>query len=263
MMHFDDSGKYVELDKDGETKPQEPQGASLTKGSSGDSYQNQLPDNDPAKKQQPEQDNWEKVDDKKNYYKSVRKYSDDELENETGEYFENETTQKTAPNAFKDKADMIEKMKNAKPVYLSSEEMENMNNTDMGEILQSDNPKQTAKDLADEYGKDISWQYKSIENNEKVPAPIALKDKNGEYHLLAGNTRAMAFTAAGKKLPIKVIDYDGEFQWQENESINEIAGTEVKCEKCNHSWDIEEDDTEKYLCHSCGWSFLQSHSCAG
>jgi GNAT superfamily N-acetyltransferase len=37
------------------------------------------------------------------------------------------------------------------------------------------------------------------------------------------------------------------------ESINEIAGTEVKCEKCNHSWEIESEDTEKYLCHSCGW----------
>jgi GNAT superfamily N-acetyltransferase len=248
----DDSGKYKELGKGGETKPQEPQGKSLTKGSAGKSYIKQLPDKDPAKKQ-PEQDNWEKVDDKKNYYKSVRKYTDKELENETGEYFENETTQKTAPNAFKDKADMIEKMKNAKPVYLSSEEMENMNNTDMGGILNSENPKQTAQDLADEYGKDISWQYKSIEKNEKVPAPIALRDKNGDYHLLAGNTRAMAFTAAGKKLPIKVIDYDGEFQWQENESINEIAGTEVKCEKCNHSWEIESEDTEKYLCHSCGW----------
>jgi GNAT superfamily N-acetyltransferase len=37
------------------------------------------------------------------------------------------------------------------------------------------------------------------------------------------------------------------------ESINEIAGTEVKCEKCNHYWEIESEDTEKYLCHSCGW----------
>ena len=33
----------------------------------------------------------------------------------------------------------------------------------------------------------------------------------------------------------------------------EVAGTAVKCEKCNHSWDIESEDTEKYLCHSCGW----------
>ena len=35
--------------------------------------------------------------------------------------------------------------------------------------------------------------------------------------------------------------------------ISELAGTEVKCEKCNHSWEIESDDSEKYLCHSCGW----------
>src|SRR5210317_746461 len=193
------------------------------------------PDVDKVKKQQskeePKQDNWEKVDDKNNYYKSVRKYTDEELEDETGEYYENETTMKTAPNAFKDKADMIEKMKNAKPVYLSSEEMENMNNTDMGDILNSDNPKQTAKERADEYGKDISWQYGSMEKNEKVPAPIALRDKNGEYHLVAGNTRAMAFTAAGKKLPIKVIDYDGEFQYQneKNESvINEIPMADLQ-----------------------------------
>ena len=35
--------------------------------------------------------------------------------------------------------------------------------------------------------------------------------------------------------------------------ISELAGTEVKCEKCNHQWEIESEDNEKYLCHSCGW----------
>ena len=35
--------------------------------------------------------------------------------------------------------------------------------------------------------------------------------------------------------------------------ISELAGTAVKCEKCNHQWEIESDDDEKYLCHSCGW----------
>jgi hypothetical protein len=29
--------------------------------------------------------------------------------------------------------------------------------------------------------------------------------------------------------------------------ITELAGTAVKCEKCNHSWDIESEDDEKYL----------------
>jgi hypothetical protein len=313
-----DGDSFRPIKKDDEEQSKDPK--AVVKGK-------KMYSHSPDIENKPEQDNWEKVDDKNNYYKSVRKYTDKELEDETGEYFENETTQKTAPNAFKDKADMIEKMKNAKPVYLSSEEMENMNNTDMGDILNSDNPKQTAKERADEYGKDISWQYGSMEKNEKVPAPIALRDKNGEYHLVAGNTRAMAFTAAGKKLPIKVIDYDGEFQYNESisesnwpksklstqhnkdfdhhlnyrlskkfkgnfevigfdlyhdgkklftidkrdtynsvirktlrslkESINEIAGTEVQCEKCNHSWEIESEDTEKYLCHSCGWDSQQ------
>ena len=35
--------------------------------------------------------------------------------------------------------------------------------------------------------------------------------------------------------------------------IAEIAGTEVQCEKCNHQWEIESDDDEKYLCHNCGY----------
>lgn len=39
--------------------------------------------------------------------------------------------------------------------------------------------------------------------------------------------------------------------------IAELAGTSVKCEKCNHSWEIESEDTEKYLCHSCGWDSQQ------
>jgi len=39
--------------------------------------------------------------------------------------------------------------------------------------------------------------------------------------------------------------------------IAELAGTAVRCEKCNHSWEIELEDTEKYLCHSCGWDSQQ------
>ena len=35
--------------------------------------------------------------------------------------------------------------------------------------------------------------------------------------------------------------------------MQNFTGTFVKCEKCNHSWDIESEDNEKYLYHSCGW----------
>ena len=40
--------------------------------------------------------------------------------------------------------------------------------------------------------------------------------------------------------------------------IAEIAGTEVQCEKCNHQWEIESDDDEKYLCHNCGYDSHKS-----
>ena len=43
------------------------------------------------------------------------------------------------------------------------------------------------------------------------------------------------------------------FRLMKEHYIAELAGTEVKCEKCNHQWKIESDDDEKYLCHSCGY----------
>ena len=43
------------------------------------------------------------------------------------------------------------------------------------------------------------------------------------------------------------------FRYMNESFIVELAGTAIKCEKCNHSWEIEADDKEKYLCHSCGW----------
>ena len=42
-------------------------------------------------------------------------------------------------------------------------------------------------------------------------------------------------------------------EWLKKDSFQNSQGTEVKCEKCNHQWEIESDDSEKYLCHSCGW----------
>ena len=171
------------------------------------------------------QDNWERIDDKSNRVKS-KDYTDEQYEDETGEYFENDKTMKTIPNLFKDKNDMIDKMKSARSVYLSSNKMEFMDNTDVGDILKSDNALELGKQRAKEYGKDWNRLEKAINSGNPVPPPIAVKDKNGDYYLLAGNTRLMSYTASGKKLPIKVIDYDGEFQY--NESIHECIAFSKK-----------------------------------
>jgi hypothetical protein len=39
--------------------------------------------------------------------------------------------------------------------------------------------------------------------------------------------------------------------------IVELAGTEIKCEICNHQWELEVKDEHPYLCHSCGWDSQQ------
>ena len=172
-------------------------------------------------------DGWEILDDERAKVKTIRDYSREEYSAETGEYFDNEVTKKIAPNAFKDEVDMIYKMKAADPIYLSAEEMQNMNNTDVGDILSASEEGgmqgmyDLGKERATEYGKDWDRLVIGIKSNSQVPSPIALRDLNGDLHLLAGNTRLMSFTAFGKKLPIKVIDYDGEFDYNQSEGINE------------------------------------------
>ena len=99
------------------------------------------------------QDNWEKLDDKSNRVK-VGNYTDEQYKEETGEYFDNKKTMEVVPNAFKDKNDMIKKMKSARSVYLKSNKMEFMDNTDVGDILKSDNALELGKQKAQKYGKD-------------------------------------------------------------------------------------------------------------
>lgn len=227
----DDSGKYIKsADGTQPTTDKKPTSNIFGKDSG---YSDSLPDNDPAK-QKPTptkekdwtdgKDGWEILDDPRSKVKNIRKYTDEELQGETGEYFDNETTKKVAPNAFKDESDMIQKMKDAKPVFLSSEDMQNMSNTDIGDILSAseeggkDAMLKLGKERAEQYGKDWDRLEKGIAKGNAVPSPLALKDKSGKLHLLAGNTRLMSFTASGKKLPVKVIDYDGEFQYDNEDS---------------------------------------------
>ena len=214
----DDSGKYIQSKNDVQPTQDKPTGQAIQ---GADMFKHDKSVKQPNEKSVEDwtdgKDGWEILDDDRAKVKNIRDYTDEEYQGETGEYFENDVTKNVAPNAFKDESDMIQKMKEAKPVYLSSEEMQNMGNTDVGEILSaseeggSDSMKVRGKELADEYGKDWNRLEKGIAKGNAVPSPIALRDKKGNLHLVAGNTRLMSFTAYGKKLPVKVIDYDGEF----------------------------------------------------
>ena len=138
-------------------------------------------------------------------YVYVRDYTKDELENEVGEYFENERT----IEAFPDLADSAEEIKklilSAPSEVLTKEELEQLSNSDVPDILSSKNPKQILKQIANNK-KDVKGILTAIKGHEKLPEPIVIKHSNG-YYLMGGNTRLSALAAMKHTMPVKVIQY--------------------------------------------------------
>jgi hypothetical protein len=130
------------------------------------------------------------------------------------------------------------------------------------ELVKSVAGKEDIKQDKQQSGKEASADKKSQEEyenslNEAIVLPVEVGDT-----ILTGRFK-------NKKVTVKSIGKDEHgmptingkkvvtFRLMKEGFVAEIAGTAVKCEKCNHSWDIEEDDDEKYLCHSCGWDSQQ------
>ena len=164
-------------------------------------------------------DGWEILDDPNVKVSKTRPYTDEEAMEETGEYFGNSDI--IAPELASSEEELAQMIKDAPEETFSSEELQDINNSDAGKILDASEEggivgmKKKGKELATKYKK--SWDYivQQIEDDNPQQAPIVLRDKNGELHLMAGNTRIMSHTAHGQRIPIKVIDYDGEFDYKE------------------------------------------------
>jgi hypothetical protein len=139
-------------------------------------------------------------------YVYVRDYTKDELENEVGEYFENERT----IEAFPDLADSAEEVKklilSAPSEVLTKDELEQLSNSEVPEVLSSKNPKEVLKKIGTEYKRDVKGILTAIKNHEKLPEPIVIKHSDG-YYLLGGNTRLSALAAMKHTMPVKVIQY--------------------------------------------------------
>jgi len=166
-----------------------------------------------------DKDGWEIIDDPNVKVSKTRPYTDEEAMEETGEYFGNSDV--IAPELASSEEELAQMIKDAPEETFSSEELQDINNSDAGEILDASEEggivgmKKKGKELATKYKK--SWDYivQQIEDDNPQQAPVVLRDKNGELHLMAGNTRIMSHTAHGQRIPIKVIDYDGEFDYEE------------------------------------------------
>ena len=166
-------------------------------------------------------DGWEILDSENVEVVKTKPYSDEQAMEETGEYFGNKKTKKAVPGLAKNRKELVQKIKDAPEETFSSQELENMDNTDAGKILDAsedggiDGMKAKGKALAKKYKKGWDYITKNIESGVPQEAPIAVRDEDGELYLMAGNTRLMSNTAYGRKIPIKVIDYDGKFKYNE------------------------------------------------
>ncbi len=197
---------------------------------------------EPKEKPKPKKDNswmkgkdgWEILDDENVEIAKTKEYSEEQAREEVGEYFENKKTLKAVPNLAKDEDELTQKILDAKEETFSSEEIQNIRNTDAGEILDAsedggiEGMKALGKQKAKEYKKGWDYITKNIESGEPQEAPIAIRDKNNELYLMAGNTRLMSNTAYGRKIPLKVIEYDGEFKSSKNESLTEVSAKTKK-----------------------------------
>ena len=93
--------------------------------------------------------------------------------------------------------------------------------------------------------------------NEVIELPVEIGDT-----LLMGKFK-------NKKVVVKTIGKDEHgmptingkkvvtFRLMKEGFVVELAGTEIQCEICHHSWDIKVEDEHPYLCHSCGWDSQQ------
>lgn len=147
------------------------------------------------------------------HYKYFRPYNHNEIEYEIDEYFKNDYTKKKLPKMWKDRDDGRSDIKTAPYEFFDEEELKSISNTDVGEILDSENKMERAIELAKDYGKNYKRIIDGIKKKVEFPPPLVVKDSKGKLYLLGGNSRLMLGVAMGYNLPVKVISWSKEIQW--------------------------------------------------
>ena len=146
------------------------------------------------------------------HYKYFRAYTLEEIENEIDEYFKNEYTKSKLPNFWKDRDDGRSMIKTASYEFFDEKELRSISNTDVGEILDSENKMERAIELAKDYGKNYKRIIDGIKKKVEFPPPLVVKDSKGKLYLLGGNSTLMLGVAMGYNLPVKVISWSKKIQ---------------------------------------------------
>ena len=100
---------------------------------------------------------------------------------------------------------MLSDFKNVPPQPLPDNIWSQLQNTDSYSIPVGGFDQ--AKALADEYERDIGAIISMIQSNAPLPPPQILRRPDGQYTLIGGNTRLMAFRALGIQPKVLVVDW--------------------------------------------------------
>jgi hypothetical protein len=139
-------------------------------------------------------------------YLYTRDYTDEELDNEIEEYFENERTKKLFPGLASDKTELKDMIEDAEEIILDKKFLKMLANSEVPEVLSSDNPAEILKKIQDEYDRDVAGLLKAIKNEEELPLPIVIQHPQGVY-LMAGNSRLSVLASINHTMPVKLLKY--------------------------------------------------------
>ena len=97
---------------------------------------------------------------------------------------------------YPDGPDLMRRAKKSPVRNLSTREIENLRNTDVGEIKPGAEGRRKVRRLAKQYGRDVDRVTKQIKSKSNQPSIV----HKGE--MIAGNTRAMVLRSMGRSVPV-------------------------------------------------------------
>jgi hypothetical protein len=136
-------------------------------------------------------------------YINVREPSEEELEYEIDEYFENEKTLEAFPDLADSSYELKDMIKTAPAEVLDVSELKLLENSDVGAILNGENKTNLLKQMISNK-KDVMGLLKDIKAKKTISMPVVIKHVSG-YYLLGGNTRLSVLASLGMTMPVKVL----------------------------------------------------------
>jgi hypothetical protein len=142
-------------------------------------------------------------------YLYTRDYTEDELDNEVKEYFENKRTKMLFPKLAEDELELKDIIEDAEEIILDRKFLKMLANSEVPQILSTDDRNAVSailKKIQVDYERDIKGILNAVKNEEELPMPIVIHHEDGVY-LLAGNSRLSVLASLNYTMPVKLIRY--------------------------------------------------------